>query len=45
METLVNMKELTCYNHDDFWRPMDTLRDKKYLEDLWKANKAPWNIW
>ena len=45
LESLVNMKEITCFNHDNFWRPMDTLRDKNYLEDLWKANEAPWKIW
>jgi len=37
--------ELTAYKHEGFWQPMDTLRDKNYLEELWKANKAPWKLW
>lgn len=36
---------LAAYRHDGFWQPMDTLRDKNYLEDLWKNNKAPWKTW
>ncbi|MEF1339768.1 glucose-1-phosphate cytidylyltransferase [Vibrio rotiferianus] len=38
-------KELMAFEHQGFWQPMDTLRDKKYLEDLWNANKAPWKNW
>jgi len=34
-----------AYKHKDFWQPMDTLRDKNYLEDLWNSGKAPWKIW
>lgn len=37
--------ELKAFHHDGFWQPMDTLRDKKYLESLWLSNKAPWKIW
>lgn len=37
--------ELMAYNHNGFWQPMDTLRDKNYLEDLWDSNKAPWKLW
>lgn len=37
--------ELMSYRHLDFWQPMDTLRDKMYLEDLWKQEKAPWKLW
>ncbi len=37
--------ELTAYKHLGFWHPMDTLRDKKYLEKLWESNNAPWKIW
>jgi len=33
------------YKHEGFWHPMDTLRDKIYLQDLWDKNKAPWKIW
>jgi glucose-1-phosphate cytidylyltransferase len=37
--------ELHAYKHDGFWMPMDTLRDKIVLEDLWQTQKAPWKIW
>lgn len=34
--------ELACYRHDGFWQPMDTLRDKRYLESLWESGNPPW---
>lgn len=34
-----------AFPHDGFWRPMDTLRDKTQLEELWQQNRAPWKIW
>lgn len=37
--------ELMAFKHEDFWQPMDTLRDKNHLEDLWNKNKAPWKTW
>jgi glucose-1-phosphate cytidylyltransferase len=37
--------QLMCYQHDGFWQPMDTLRDKQLLEELWAAGKAPWKTW
>lgn len=37
--------ELMAYHHDGFWQPMDTLRDKIYLEELWSSDQAPWKIW
>jgi len=37
--------ELMSYKHEGFWQPMDTLRDKNYLEKLWQENKAPWRVW
>lgn len=37
--------ELHAFRHDGFWRPVDTLRDKNYLEDLWARKKAPWLVW
>ena len=37
--------ELSAYKHNGFWKPMDTLRDKLELENLWKSNEAPWKIW
>ena len=37
--------ELMAFEHQGFWQPMDTLRDKTLLEDLWEGDKAPWKIW
>lgn len=37
--------QLGAFKHDGFWRPMDTLRDKMFLEELWISGKAPWKIW
>jgi len=45
LETLAATGELSAFKHRGFWQPMDTLRDKHYLEDLWKGGKAPWKIW
>ena len=38
-------KELSFYKHFGFWQPMDTLRDKNFLESLWLKGKAPWKVW
>ena len=45
LETLASSGNLSAFKHAGFWHPMDTLRDKHYLEDLWKAGKAPWKKW
>lgn len=45
METLTDEGAMTAYRHKGFWHPMDTLRDKNYLEDLWKSGRAPWKVW
>jgi len=45
LETLAQEKKLSAFKHNGFWYPMDTLRDKKHLEDLWKSNNAPWKKW
>jgi glucose-1-phosphate cytidylyltransferase len=45
LETLASRGELMAYKHRDFWQPMDTLRDKNMLDDLWKGGGAPWKIW
>lgn len=45
LEKLALAGELTAFNHNGFWQPMDTLRDKQYLEELWQQNKAPWKLW
>lgn len=37
--------ELMAYQHEGFWQPMDTLRDKHHLEELWQSGKAPWKAW
>jgi glucose-1-phosphate cytidylyltransferase len=37
--------ELACFRHDGFWQPMDTLRDRHSLEDLWSSGSPPWRIW
>ena len=38
-------KQLSSFFHKGFWRPMDTLRDKNYLEKLWQSTNAPWKLW
>ena len=45
MEQLSQQQQLHAFVHNDFWQPMDTLRDKNHLEELWATNKAPWKIW
>jgi glucose-1-phosphate cytidylyltransferase len=45
LQNLSNQGELQAYFHTGFWQPMDTLRDKNHLEDLWASGKAPWKIW
>jgi glucose-1-phosphate cytidylyltransferase len=45
LETLASTGELAAYEHDGFWQPMDTLRDKNHLEELWQSGKAPWKVW
>ncbi len=47
-EPLINLSaenELMAYEHDGFFQPMDTLRDKNLLQSLWLSNKAPWKVW
>ena len=45
LERLANEGNLAAYQHHGFWQPMDTLRDKMYLEELWQTRKAPWKVW
>jgi glucose-1-phosphate cytidylyltransferase len=45
MEKLAGSGELMAYQHHGFWQPMDTLREKKLLEELWESGKAPWKTW
>jgi glucose-1-phosphate cytidylyltransferase len=45
LETLARQGELMAWEHDGFWQPMDTLRDKNQLEELWNSGGAPWKTW
>lgn len=45
LEKLAESRNLEAFFHDGFWQPMDTLRDKNHLEELWSENKAPWKTW
>jgi glucose-1-phosphate cytidylyltransferase len=42
---LAHQGELMAFEHNGFWRPMDTLRDKNQLEELWAGDRAPWKVW
>ncbi|MFZ6709022.1 glucose-1-phosphate cytidylyltransferase [Undibacterium sp. TC9W] len=42
---LAKRQELMAFEHSGFWQPMDTLREKNLLEDLWQSGKAPWRVW
>jgi glucose-1-phosphate cytidylyltransferase len=42
---LATKDQLMAFEHNGFWQPMDTLRDKNLLEELWDSGKAPWKIW
>ncbi len=45
LESLAEQRQLAAYQHHGFWQPMDTLREKNYLEELWASGKAPWKVW
>ena len=45
LETLASQSQLGAFQHHGFWQPMDTLRDKTYLEELWQSGQAPWKVW
>lgn len=45
LEQLSSLNQLCAFKHDGFWHPMDTLRDKNHLEDLWRSERAPWKTW
>lgn len=47
-EPLMNLAkdgEIFTYKHHGFWQPMDTLRDKNKLNEMWNSKKAPWKVW
>jgi glucose-1-phosphate cytidylyltransferase len=45
LERLAQEGDLAAFPHHGFWQPMDTLRDKMHLEELWQSGKAPWKVW
>ena len=45
LEKLASKGQLAAFEHEGFWQPMDTLRDKNFLESLWESGKAPWKKW
>jgi glucose-1-phosphate cytidylyltransferase len=45
LNTLAARRELMAFRHGGFWQPMDTLREKRLLDDLWRSGKAPWKCW
>jgi glucose-1-phosphate cytidylyltransferase len=45
LECLAEANQLAAFKHQGFWQPMDTLRDKNYLEELWAGGSAPWKVW
>jgi glucose-1-phosphate cytidylyltransferase len=45
LEQLARERQLAAYRHEGFWQCMDTPRDKRLLENLWRENKAPWKVW
>jgi glucose-1-phosphate cytidylyltransferase len=45
LEHLAARSQLMAFEHDGFWQPMDTLRDKNHLEELWQSGRAPWKVW
>jgi glucose-1-phosphate cytidylyltransferase len=45
LEQLVDSGQLAAYRHEGFWQPMDTLRDRVLLEELWASGRAPWKVW
>jgi glucose-1-phosphate cytidylyltransferase len=45
LKTLAAQRQLSVWRHHGFWQPMDTLRDKNHLEQLWQSGRAPWKTW
>ena len=45
MERLAHEDQMNAWFHHGFWQPMDTLRDKNHLEEMWASGKAPWKVW
>jgi glucose-1-phosphate cytidylyltransferase len=45
LERIASAGQLAAFRHEDFWQCMDTLRDKRLLDNLWQQKQAPWKIW
>jgi glucose-1-phosphate cytidylyltransferase len=45
LESLARDHQIVAFEHAGFWQPMDTLRDKNHLEELWASGNAPWKSW
>ncbi|MEQ9565335.1 MAG: glucose-1-phosphate cytidylyltransferase, partial [Pseudomonadales bacterium] len=45
LRNLADNDQLSAWRHDGFWQPMDTLREKQLLENLWATGNAPWKAW
>ncbi len=45
LDNLAKSNQLIAFQHNGFWQPMDTLRERNYLEELWLSGKAPWKVW
>ena len=45
LESLAHDGQLQAFDHNGFWQPMDTLRDKTQLEQHWASGRAPWKVW
>ena len=45
LSSLAKENQINAFRHDGFWQPMDTLRDKNYLQNLWATGNAPWKLW
>ena len=45
LDTLAQINQMSAFIHNGFWQPMDTLRDKEYLENLWNSGNSPWKVW
>jgi glucose-1-phosphate cytidylyltransferase len=45
LETLARERQLAAYKHEGFWQCMDTLRDKRQLDQMWRDGHAPWHVW
>lgn len=45
LQSLASQNQLMAFEHQGFWQPMDTLREKNLLEELWQSGNAPWKVW